>query len=183
MFCAVVALSATVFGVPAFANSGTAGKTQASTAQRDTEFLEAVNQGCIDQMELARIALKKATDDELKIFAQRMIDDHTQMLATLRRFDDEAGVSVPQAEDAATKAEEAKLNALSGDAFDNAYVQAMIADHFNDVTAFRAEEKETGYPAFKAALAACEQLALHHLQQIDGIGTKRGVPPELVSGM
>ena len=39
-----------------------------------------------------------------------------------------------------------KLDVLSGESFDKAYIKAMVQDHSKDLAEFRQEVKSTGYP-------------------------------------
>jgi putative membrane protein len=157
--------------------------TQASTAHHDTEFLKTANQGSVDEVELAKLVLKKTTDPDVKAFAQRMIDDHTKLLDDMKQFDEEAGVTVPDHVDLETKAMEAKLELLSGKTFDKSYIKAMVEDHHKDLMEFRKEESSTGYPAFKAAVAKGESVIKEHLEMIDQLAKKNGIAPAPVSGM
>jgi putative membrane protein len=175
MFAAVFA------SAPAFAQSA----DQQRTAHHDTEFLKQANQGSVDEIDLAKIALNKSQDPDVKNFAQRMVDDHSKLLDDMKQFDMEAGVEVPKHDSVATDATKAKLEVLSGKAFDKAYIKAMVEDHHKDLEAFIAEEKSTGYPAFKDAVGKGEQVVREHLQMIDDIAKKNGVPPAAIpaSGM
>jgi len=156
--------------------------TQTSTAHQDTEFLKTANQGSYNEVELAKFVLNKTSDPDVKAFAQRMIDDHTKLLNDMKPFDEEAGVTLPDHVDLETKAAEAKLELLSGKAFDKAYIKNMVEDHHKDLQEFRKEEASTGYPAFKAAVAKGETVIKEHLEMIDGIAKKNGIPPAPVSG-
>jgi putative membrane protein len=179
---AILALAALSACAPAFAKSP-AGKDQASTAHQDTEFLKKANQGSVDEIDLAQLALKKSTDDDVKAFAQKMIDDHTKLLNDMKPFDMEAGVTPPEHPDAATEASKLKLDLLSGKSFDKAYIKDMVEDHHKDLEAFIQEENSTGYPAFKDAVAKGEKVVHEHLEMIDGIARKNGLPPAPVPGI
>src|SRR5580700_5541559 len=87
---------------------------QARTAHQDTKFLEKANQGSVDEIELAQVALKKSSNDEVKNFAQKMIDDHQKLIDNMKPFDYEAGLKVPEHPDASTEAEKLKLDVLTG---------------------------------------------------------------------
>ena len=178
-FPAVLALAAISTCVPAFAKShaAPAQKDQASTAHQDTEFLKKANQGNVNEIDLAQLALKKASSDDVKTFAQKMVDDHTKLIDDMKPFANEAGLDTPSHPDASTEAEKLKLNVLSGEKFDKAYIKAMVADHHKDLMEFRAEADATGYPAFKSAVEKGEQVVREHLEMINGIAKKNGVAP------
>jgi putative membrane protein len=75
-----------------------------------------------------------------------------------------------------------KLEALSGEAFDKAYIKAMVQDHSKDLAEFINEAKTTGYPAFKNAVEQGEQVVRGHLEMANQIAKKIGVPPAPVPG-
>jgi predicted outer membrane protein len=77
-----------------------------------------------DMAEVApgKLAVSKAQSAEVKAYAQQMIDDHTQALTKVQSVAQAKGVTLPTDVDAKHKAEAAKLEKLSGDAFDKAYL-------------------------------------------------------------
>jgi putative membrane protein len=157
---------------------------QARTAHQDTKFLEKANQGSVDEVDLAQLVLKKSSNDDVKAFAQKMVTDHTALLDAMKPFDMEAGVTIPEHPDAAAEATKLKLDVLKGEAFDKAYIKAMVEDHHKDLEAFMAEEKATGYPAFKDAVSQGEKVVRGHLEMIDQLAKKNGLAPAPVpSGM
>jgi putative membrane protein len=170
---AIVALAAFSACAAAFAQ----GPDQAKTAHHDTEFLKQANQGSVDEIDLAKIALNKSQDPDVKNFAQKMIDDHSKLLEDMKPFDMEAGVTIPEHDSVATDALKAKLELLTGKTFDKAYIKAMVEDHHKDLTDFIAEEKSTGYPAFKDAVAKGAKVVRGHLQMIDDLAKSNGVAP------
>jgi putative membrane protein len=176
VFPTMLALAAACACTPAIAQT----PDQARTAHHDTEFLEQANQGSVDEIDLAQIALKKSDNPDVKNFAQRMIDDHTKLLDDMKPFDMEAGLKVPEHDSAATDAEKAKLEILTGKTFDKAYIKEMVEDHHKVLEAFIAEQKSTGYPAFKTAVGQGEHIVRQHLESANQIARKDGVTPEPV---
>jgi len=176
-----LALAAIFPSAPVFAQT----PDQARTAHQDTEFLKAANQGSVDEIDLAKVALKTSDDPEVKNFAQMMIDDHTKLLDDMKPFDAEAGVSIPDHPSAGAEATRLKLDVLTGKTFDKAYIKDMVEDHHKVVEAFIKEDKSTGYPAFKDAVASGEKVVRHHLEVADGLAKKDGLPtaPVPASGM
>lgn len=176
-FPAILALAAIAACAPAFAKSKPVVRDQQSTAHQDTKFLEAANQGSVDEIDLAQLALKKSDNEDVKNFAQKMITDHNMLIDNMKPFANEAGIQTPAHPSAATEAEKLKLDVLSGKSFDKAYIKAMVEDHHKDLEAFRTEAKSTGYPAFKSAVEQGEQVVREHLEMINQIAKKNGVAP------
>src|SRR5207248_5007839 len=115
-------------------------KTETSSGQlapADRQFIKKAAQGGLAEVELGKLATEKAASPEVKQFGQRMVDDHGKANDQLKQVASQKGITVPEklnAKDAATKA---RLEKLSGKAFDRAYMQDMVADHTKDVSEFR----------------------------------------------
>jgi putative membrane protein len=169
MAIAAVALCAPAFAAPA--------PDQASTAHQDTKFLDKANQGSVDEIDLAQLALKKSTNDDVKTFAQQMVVDHGKLLQDMQSFDNEAGLKVPEHPDAAGLALKVKLELLTGAAFDKAYIKAMVDDHKKTLMDFQAEAKATGYPAFRSAVEKGAGSVREHLKMVNDLAKKNGVAP------
>lgn len=167
----------------AFAAPGApAVKDQASTAHQDTEFLKKASQGNVDEIDLAQQALKKSNNQQIKDFAQKIIDDHTALAQKMQPFASEAGIDVPKHPDASTEAEKLKLDVMSGDSYDKSYVKEMVEDHHKDLMEFRQEVATTGYPAFKTAVEDGEKVIREHLVMANKLAKSMGlatapVPP------
>ena len=148
---------------------------QAKTAHHDTEFLQNANQGSVDEIDLAQMVLKKSYNSDVKNFAQRMVRDHTQLLNNLKPFDNQAGLQAPDHPDAATLAEEKRLDKLSARECERAYIKLMVEDHHKDLEAFIAEERTTGNPALKTAVGQAEKVVKEHLEDANNIAREDGL--------
>ncbi len=149
---------------------------QAKIAHQDSEFLENASQGSVDEIDLAQMVLSKSNNADVKNFAQRMVRDHTKLLDNLKPFDEQAGLKIPDRPDAATLAEEKRLDKLTARQADRAYIKLMVEDHHKDLEAFIAEENSTGYGALKTAVSQGEQVVKEHLEAADNIAREDGVP-------
>ena len=100
-------------------------------------------------MELGQLATEKAASPDVKQFGQRMVDDHTKANDQLKQVASDEGLTVPDKLDAKDAATKARLEKLSGKAFDRAYMHDMVLDHTKDVSDFRMESKNATDPAVK----------------------------------
>src|SRR5581483_10268084 len=103
----------------------------------DRQFVKKAAEGGLAEVQLGQLATEKAASPEVKQFGQRMVDDHTKANEQLKQVASDEGVTIPDklsAKDAATKA---RLEKLSGKAFDHAYMRDMVMDHTKDVSDFR----------------------------------------------
>lgn len=82
------------------------------------------------EVEMGKMAQTKGTSDEVKRFAQQMIDDHSKALTEVQQLAQAKNVMLPGSLDAKHNAEAAKLNGMSGAAFDKAYMaKGGVQDH------------------------------------------------------
>lgn len=117
------------------------GSGAANVSAADAAFATEAAEGGLLEVELGRMAVQKATLDAVKQFGQRMIDDHTKANEELKTVADAKQIALP--DEARVKAKHrvliAKLEKLSGPAFDKAYMADMVEDHVKDVAAFERE--------------------------------------------
>jgi putative membrane protein len=108
------------------ASTSTAGKLSGG----DQKALKDMAQANINEVAAGKIAVGKAQSGDVKAYAQRMIDDHGQALTKVQAVAQQKGVTLPTEPDSAHKAMGAKLEKLSGEAFDKAYMQnGGVKDH------------------------------------------------------
>lgn len=93
----------------------------------------AYSAGVID-IETAKLALSKSTNDQVKEFAQSMVDDHQAVNEQALALVEKLGVTpednaTSQALVTAADAKRAELGKLDGSAFDTAYVANEVAYH------------------------------------------------------
>ena len=177
---------AVLSGVAAVCCSGAAfGQTGASdasgTASQDKIFLMNAAEGGMTEIQMSQIALKKTKNDDLKTYAQKMIDDHTKLMSDMKPFADQMGVTPPAKLKPEHQQEAMRLKSMSGDKFDKEYIKAMVADHHKDLAEFTAEENSTGNAELKSTVAQGKQVVQQHTDMIDQIAQKNGVatPPPM----
>lgn len=178
MGIAVVCAAAALCSSPAFGqmcNGASGAKGGASFSAHDKMFLKNSAQGNMTEIKLAQLALTKTSNDDVKDFAQRMVDDHTKLQENMKPFVEQAGVTPPSDLSAKDKMLEKKLSALSGDTFDKQYITAMVKDHHKDLGDFKTEVSSTKNSQLKDAVSQGEQVIQEHTTMIDGIAQKHGV--------
>ena len=156
-----------------------ASRDAASTAAQDKTFLMNSAEGGMAEIAMSRLALKKSKNPEVKAFAQKMIDDHTMLIANMKPFADQMGVQPPTTLKPEHQQEAQRLKAMSGAGFDKEYITAMVADHHKDLGEFKAEEASTANPDLKSTVAQGEQVVSQHTTMIDQMAQAKGIatPP------
>ena len=152
--------------------------TAQDTKSADKAFIKNAIEGSQAEINFAKLALAKSQDTNVRQFAEKMIKDHSKLIADMRPFAAKYGVTAPGAPVMAhAKYDELKLK--TGTDFDRGYVEAMVKDHNDDLKDFIQEENSTADPALKATVAKGEQVVKEHTEMIDNIAHMGGIetPP------
>jgi putative membrane protein len=136
-----------------------------SSGSEDIEFVLEAAQGGMAEVEIGRLAAERAKSDEVRKFAQRMIDDHSKAGDQLKSIAESKGIRLPNEMDAKDKALLTRLQKLNGAAFDKAYMQAMVNDHVKDVSAFKHESNEGRDRQVQSFASTTLPTLEEHLQQ------------------
>jgi predicted outer membrane protein len=111
-------------------STGAATSAAGTLSKTDQKILERMAQANIAEVEAGKLAQSKSQNEQVKSFAQQMIDDHGKALSDVQQLAQQKGVTLPTEPDARHKAMAAKLDKMSGAAFDKAYMaQAGVSDH------------------------------------------------------
>src|ERR1700761_3553058 len=105
----------------------------------DKEFVKKAIEGNMAEVQMGQLALEKSSDDQVKQFAQRMVDDHTKMLDQMKPVAEQMGVKIPGGPSKGQMKSMDKMKGLSGEAFDQAYIKEMVKDHKKDSSEFKQE--------------------------------------------
>jgi putative membrane protein len=176
---ALCTVSSLGFTVGAVAQTSDASASRANNAANgsvsssDRMFIRKAAEGGLAEVQLGQLATEKADSPEVKQFGQRMVDDHSKANDQLKQVASQKGVNVPDklnAKDAATKA---RLEKLSGKAFDRAYMRDMVTDHTKDVSEFRMESKNAKDPDVKSFASQTLPTLEDHLKEAKKIAPKQ----------
>jgi putative membrane protein len=118
-----LALVLTAAAMPAFAQSTMA------TMSPDIQFAHRAAQGGAAEVAMAQLALQTSQNPTVRAFAHRMIADHTPNNAKLAAIMKAQGIPAPAQLDANSRAAMAKLQGLSGHAFNLAYMHGQVSAH------------------------------------------------------
>jgi putative membrane protein len=149
-----------------------AGGAAGALAAADKTFIMHAAQGGMAEVEMGRLAASKATDPDVKQFGQRMVDDHGKANDELKSLASQKNVTVPAELDAKHKADHARLEKLSGAAFDRAYMAAMVMDHNQDVAEFQRVAKTAKDADLKAWAAKTLPTLQDHQKQSKTVSAK-----------
>ena len=125
--------------------------------------------GGMAEVDLGQLASSKASDDKVKSFAQRMVADHGKANDELKKLAASKQIEVPSALDSKHAATHARLNKMSGTAFDLAYVSDMLSDQKKDVFDFMYYSISVTDPDVKGWVTKTLPTLQEHLKMIEEI--------------
>ena len=115
--------------VLAKAERDAAGGSTAANTSADIQFLRDVATTNLAEIASGKLAAQKAVSPDVRNYGQQMADDHTkaqQEAATLAKA---RGMTLPEEPDAKRQGGAQRLEELSGEKFDRAYMDRMVKDH------------------------------------------------------
>lgn len=163
-------LAALLLAAPSTVLAQTSDAEMTAAATDPAAFAAMAASANMFEIESSQLALDKAASDEVKSFAQKMIDDHTAAGERMKAAAEAAGVTVP---DEMSEADRKALNDLQGAGeIDQAYVAAQVQAHDKAVALF--EAFSTGGAAGPLQEFAAETLPTlrDHKALVDGMAGK-----------
>jgi len=142
----------------------------------DRMFVSKAMQGSMAEVQLAQMTLQKSSNDQVKQFAQRMIDDHTKLNEQMKPVAEQVGVTAPDQISKNDRKTIAKLQGLSGSAYDKAYIRDMVKDHKQDLSQFQTEASSGQDQTVKDAANQGSKVIAQHLQMAQQLAKDQNVP-------
>ena len=160
------------------AGSSTAsGSGSATLGKADQKMIKDMAMANLAEIEAGRMAQSKSQSEQVKNFAQQMIDDHTRALTEVQQLAQTKGVALPTELDRTHKRAAEKMAALSGEAFDRAYMkQSGLADHKKTHALLQQAQSRAKDPDVKALAARTAPIVDQHLNSAQQLSkdTARG---------
>jgi putative membrane protein len=156
------------------------------TASQDKKFVMDSGEGSLAEIQMAKLALKNSQNSDVRKFAEKMIHDHTMLIAEMKPFAQQMGVPPPTVShlERAEKDEYERLEKKHGEEFDKDYIPTMVDDHHKDLADFQKEYDTTSNQKLKETVGKGEQVIKQHAEIIDGIAHKYNMPaPNTPSGL
>lgn len=161
-------------------------KTGGKTMNPDAKFMMMAATSDMNEISLSNVALQKSSNDDVKKFAQMMIDDHTKSSDMLKPIAMSKNVTLPSSPDAKHQAAMTKLQAMSGAMFDKEYIKMMVKDHQKAVAMFQKEStggKDADAKAFASTTLPVIQGHLTMAQSMNGKMMNMKMSDGKMSGM
>ena len=116
-----------------------AAPASAAVSAQDVAFVQAAAQGGMTEVAAGTLAEQRSTNSHVKMFATKMVADHTKANAKLASIAKMKGVMLPSSIGAANMKMKGALESVHGTAFDTTYMQGQKAGHMKMETVMKSE--------------------------------------------
>lgn len=158
---------------PGASGQGT-GRAQGGLSGQDRTFTMKAAEGGMMEVELGRVASQKASNSDVKAFAQRMVTDHTKANQKLMAIASANQLTPPASLPSDKRAEMDKLNRLSGAEFDRMYMSHMLKDHQKTIADFEKQASDGSNPSLQSFARETLPTLREHYQLAQTVGSKVG---------
>jgi putative membrane protein len=128
-------------------------------------FIRRAAESGMKEVAAGKLAQSRATNDRVKAFAQRMVEDHTRANQQLMSIAENKGIDLKGAREP-----ELDIKAMGqGQDFDRAYMAQMVKDHTDAVRLFEQQAQGGGDPAVQAFAEKTLPTLREHLEMAKSI--------------
>jgi putative membrane protein len=141
----------------------------------DASFYKKAAEGGISEVEAGNLAQSKGDNQKIKDFGAMMVKDHSAANDKLKALATTKDVTLPTTSSVGQMATKAKLEVLTGEAFDKAYIKAQVRAHQGTIGLFRKEIASGQDSDAQAFAKATLPTVRSHLKAINAIAAGAGV--------
>ncbi|BEV15415.1 DUF4142 domain-containing protein [Herbaspirillum sp. DW155] len=136
-----------------------------SVSSKDKSFMTKAAEAGHTEIQASKIALEKSSNQAIKDYAQKMIDQHTTVDEQLKQLASSKDVTLPTEPSMAQRAKIAILDKLSGNTFDKRYASMIgVSAHEDAVKLFQKGSTEAQDPDVKSFATKTLPGLKEHLQ-------------------
>lgn len=143
-------------------------RAPATSLMMDTRFIKNAADGNMIEINLSKLAEKKATSESVKQFAKKIEDYHTNAYQQLRDLPETSKIETGTGTDE-YRQKLIDLNSLSGSSFDKEYIKLMIEDHQRDIAEFQNALTTVQNSGLKSWINSTLPTLKEHLQEAQDI--------------
>ncbi len=162
-------------GMPRSQSSAQSSKQSSSQSPASTggnEFIAQALQDSLVEVELCELALQKTSNEDIKMFAQRMIDEHSQIGRDIEQLARKKQFDLPKDASADDDAKMEELAGLSDQDFDRKFIEHNVRNHQKDIKIFQHYAQQETDAEIKAFAEKGEKMLSQHLNMAKDIGKR-----------
>jgi putative membrane protein len=121
-------------------------------------------QDSLAEIELCEMALQKTSNEDIKIFAQQMIDEHSQLGHEIELLCSQKNIPLPKDLSAEHKTKMNELSSLSEENFDRKFIEHNVKDHETHIKVFEHYANEESDSDIKTLAKKGVKMLSEHLK-------------------
>ena len=133
-------------------------------AKQDHQYFREIAQASMAEVEAGKLAQQQAGADEVKKYAEEMVQDHGKMMQEQERLAQSKGVPMPKEPKKEHQSALKKLQKAQGEQFDRAYMSQMVQDHEKALKTVKEAAQKAKDPELKAMAQKAQPDIERHLQ-------------------
>jgi putative membrane protein len=148
-------------------NAQTRAATRDKLSWGDRRFVNKAADDGQSELQIAQLAAQRATNAEVRSFAQKLVDDHTKVNSELMALASQESVDIDTDDDKDRAYK--RLNKKSGMEFDQEFVEHMIDEHEKDIKMFEkasSDAKDAEVRSFASRHVGSLREHLHQAQNL-----------------
>jgi len=157
---------------------GTAGSPGSQPSMADQAFLKQMFESNAVEVQLGQLAQEKSQSDDVKQFAEKMVENRKRLDDQLAPLAKRLDVSPSKGPDKKMKQQIAKLQTLSGQQFDEEYIRTIEQAHQKDVKNIKQAASTAEDPSVQRTAQADAPVIEQHLQAIQKLAQTHNVQTE-----
>lgn len=132
---------------------------------QDKSFADAAAKGGMMEVMMGELAATNASNATVKSLGAMMVKDHGKANEELKKWASASAYTLPTSLDADQQKKYDELKAKKGAEFDRAYSNLMVADHKEDIAAFKKQASEGSEASLKSFASSTLPTLEHHLME------------------
>jgi putative membrane protein len=141
----------------------------------DREFLMNAARGGMMEVQLGNLATQKASNAQVKQFAERAVTYHSQAGQALRQLASNLNITLPQDLDPEQRNMVSRLENLSGKEFDREFMKTMVTEYEKAVSEYERAANQATNPEVKQYASQTLPTLREHLKLAREVASKVGV--------
>lgn len=156
---------------------------QHKVTHKGSSFIKEAAEGNLAEVELGQMAQQKTQNPQVKQFAERMVQDHTQANQQLQTLAQTGGVKFPTEPSRKHRKEMKRLEKMTGTEFDQHYARYMLEDHSKDIKNYSKAAQSIEDPTVKQYAQTTLPKLEQHLQHARQMAQNVGLSQETISSL
>ena len=155
--------------------TATVSASSQADVRADAAFLKEAAGANLLEVRLGQTAQSKANNSAVKQFGQRMVNDHTNLESQVAALSMNNGLGLKQSLNSQQQSDANRLNKLSGQAFDTAYMNLMVKDHQEDIGKFQTQTSSAKSAQVRTLATNALPVLQQHLSLATQVRTQLGI--------